>query len=431
MLGLVFGLLSSLSVHAQLDPGTAVLLKGQRSPSAAELGVQSGRYQIKPIEDSTDSGSLASPQIALKPKKTKKSQKLPIKEITGAQLEPVFIAGEESAIGVSVAPKVPTALGPSQGAPRGTETAQKSNSVEKLAFKPAEKNTDKPADKSEPTKIAEKEKPETVDMQPPPVASQLVDLVSGQGQPFLEAYKEQVHPDDIRLNTIELQFLPGLLYNDSKANYSFRSYQTFSPKYSLGAKFWLTPFIGFHGDIANSLAADVAGADRSRIAAKHESTEVGLDFRRYFGLSRRSNSIEFGVHYHEYKFTVPGDETTRTNLKSSGLGLHVLARLPTAPSYAWTIEGKVVPKLSATESPTGVTVASGGAPESSRFGLAIGGEIKFSRQHQMILELGYSIEKNQYSGIAAPADLESGFAPNGVSVTNSMLSFSFGYRWGQ
>jgi hypothetical protein len=76
-------------------------------------------------------------------------------------------------------------------------------------------------------------------------------------------------------------------------------------------------------------------------------------------------------------------------------------------------------------------LSSGEAGESTRVDFIIGGELKLARQNQIIWNLTTSFEKNQFNGQANVVDPERGTAPKGVSVENSFVLFSLGYRWGQ
>ena len=64
--------------------------------------------------------------------------------------------------------------------------------------------------------------------------------------------------------------------------------------------------------------------------------------------------MQFGIHISEYKFNVPGDDLTRVNLRGNGVGLHAKARIPVAPSYAWTFGGKLIPRVQQSETATGI-----------------------------------------------------------------------------
>jgi hypothetical protein len=297
---------------------------------------------------------------------------------------------------------------------------------------PVPKKTEAEEPSDSPTAAAAEVVKPAVDPEPS-VADQVRDLVLGNHSEAIEAYKEQIHPDDIRVNRIEVTVAPGVVSNQSKSSYSFRNYSTFSPKVSLGANFWLTPFMGLYGDYTTTMGSDVSSdaGTGSRVSAQHEWTEIGFDVRKFFGMSRKSNSLQFGLHMSEYKFTVPGDEMHRVNLRSSGVGVHLLTRVPVAPSYAWVFGGKLMPRVQHTEMATGLDLSSGEAGESTRVDFIIGGELKLARQNQIIWNLTTSFEKNQFNGQANVVDPERGTAPKGVSVENSFVLFSLGYRWGQ
>ncbi len=259
----------------------------------------------------------------------------------------------------------------------------------------------------------------------PNLIEQVKSIVSDDEQPIIEAYKEQIHPDDVRLNQIEIGIMAGAISNTSNSNYSFRNYSTFSPQMGIGGKLWLTPFLGLYGQYITSLGADI------QIPVQHEITELGFDLRKFYGMSRKANSLHYGLFYSEYKLSVPSDDAHRAHLRSSGLGIRLFARVPVAPTYSWIFGGKLVPRLQHHERATGISLSSGSPGESSRVDLSLGGEFKMSRQSQIIWDLTVSHEKNQFSGEASHVDPETGQRPKGVSVNNTLTIFSLGYRWGQ
>lgn len=267
----------------------------------------------------------------------------------------------------------------------------------------------------------------------PTVIEQVKEIISDGEQPLIQAYREQVHPDDVRLNRIEINIGGGVLANTAKSNYSFRNYSTFSPQLSVGAGVWMTPFLGLSGSYYTSVGADVLSdiSTNSKSQVQHETTELSFNLRKFFGMSRRANSIEYGLFYTDYHFSVPSDDLHRISLKSSGVGIHLSTRIPVAPTYAWIFGGKIVPRMKHQEQTTGIDLSSGNNGESSRVDLFLGGEIKMNRKSQIIWNLSVIHEKNQFSGQANRVDPETGQRPNGVSVNNNMTLFNFGYRWGQ
>lgn len=246
-------------------------------------------------------------------------------------------------------------------------------------------------------------------------------------------YVEQVHPDDQRLNQLEIQVQSGVMATDSRANHSVRDYRIFSPQLQFGANVWLEPTIGLSGSYSMSLAADVSGGVGSadRYSLRQEKIEVGMNFRQFFGLSRKATSIEYGVQFFESKFDVSADATSRIRTKTSGLGVHIGARLPSSPSYNWTLGAELYPRLQHTEMNTASTYRSGSSPETSQIRIDVGGELKFSRSHVMTWSINWTFEKSRFSGAANELDPRTGATPSGVSVESTTTGLNFGYRWGQ
>ncbi len=270
------------------------------------------------------------------------------------------------------------------------------------------------------------------EVQEPSISAQAESLFSNKANEIYDFYREQVHPDDIRNNKVEIEFAPVAAYNESQSNYSYRDYQSYFNALKFRANVWFTPLIGVSGQILFSFAADVDSleADRSRVSAKYEMVDLSLNFRRFFGVSRRASSFEYSILLSDNKFNVPSDNNSRARLKSQGLGVGLKARIPTSTTYAWTVAGTFFPRLQHSEDATGVTIKSGSHEESIRLGLELGGEWKFDRENQMIWGLGVSAEKNQFDGAAGLVDPSSGQTPSNVGVSNSMYMFSLGYRWG-
>lgn len=271
-----------------------------------------------------------------------------------------------------------------------------------------------------------------VEVEEPGIGEQAESLFSDKASKIFEFYREQIHEDDIRNNRLELEVMPVVAYSDSQSNYTYRDYQSFFNALKIRSNVWFTPLIGVSGQILFSFAADLdtVQADQSRVSAKYEFVDLGLNFRKFFGVSRKSNSLEFSLLLSENKMTVPSDNTSRARLKTQGLGVGLKSRIPTSANYAWTLGGSFFPRLQHTESATGVDQKSGAPEESVRIGLDVGGEWKFTRESQMTWSLGASVERNIFDGAANLPDPGTGLTPNNVSVTNSLYMFSLGYRWG-
>lgn len=266
----------------------------------------------------------------------------------------------------------------------------------------------------------------------PGIQEQAESLFSSKASKIYSFYREQIHPDDIRNNRVEIDILPSMVYNDSQSNYSFRDYQSYFNALKFKSSVWFTPLIGVSGQILFSMAADLdaMAADRSRVSAKYEQMDLGINFRKFFGISRKASSLEFSVLYGDHKMTVPSDALSRVRIKSQGLGLGIKSRIPTSTNYAWVLGGTFFPRVQHSEEEAGLAISSGSIAESSRVNLEFGGEYKFTRESQMIWSVGLTTERNVFDGAATVADPNTGATPSNVSVTNSTYLFSLGYRWG-
>lgn len=269
------------------------------------------------------------------------------------------------------------------------------------------------------------------DAQEPSITEQAESLFSSKAEKVYEFYRAQVHPDDVRNNKVELEMMPIIGYTESQSNYAFRDYQSFFEAVKIKTNVWFTPLIGVTGQMLFSLAADMDSvSDSSRVPTKYEYLDLGINFRKFFGISRLSNSMEFSLLYSDNKVNVDSDSTSRARLKTSGLGLGLKARVPKSESYAWTFGGSFFPRLQHTEQQTGADIRSGTSAENIRIGVEVGGEFKFTRESQLIWSLGLSTERNTFDGAASLSDPQTGITPENVSVTNSLYMFSLGYRWG-
>jgi len=324
------------------------------------------------------------------------------------------------------------------GLQSGRYQAKPSTPDDEPVYKPKPKkkmNSKRPAS-VEPAVLAEV--PEAAPQELPPkavpgVGEQVVDILKGGTDRTGEVYREQIHPDDIRNNRVELDVGTGMIYNNSTANLAYRNYYSFAPSMNAGAHLWLTPLAGISAHYLSTYSETVpsTSALATSVNVKSEWAQLSFDFRKFFGMSRRANSLNYGLMYSQYKLNVSASEPTRPGLLTSGLGLYLNLRIPTAPSYAWTFGGDISPSLSHSETSTALNLQSGSSVQASRLGFALGGEFKLSRENQLIWSLGVKVEKDQFSGTSNLSDPSTGLTPTGVNVTNTWTYFNLGYRWGQ
>ena len=257
--------------------------------------------------------------------------------------------------------------------------------------------------------------------------------VWGDQEMTIQAYQEQVHPDDPRLNHLEFDLLPSVWSVQSQSNHSVRDYNAFSNAIAFSPRFALTPHLVLHlkyvGSFGASISANSGGSDSSKV--KFENIDLGFRFKKYYGLSRKAMSFSYGIDFSENKTTPPSGDDHRWKLKTSGFQFVGEVRMPSTPQFSWVVGGSFAPRLNHSEQSTGIDSGSGDNPESNRIGFKIGGEYKMNRQDQIIWNLEHQVETNLFSGEAEATDPKSGLKPENVSVNHSQTIFSFGYRWGQ
>lgn len=265
------------------------------------------------------------------------------------------------------------------------------------------------------------------------VGDQVRDLVMGGNEQALDRYRGLLHPNDSRNNLIEITVAPIYLYNHSSSNYWYREHFSSSPGILLGTKLWLSPFFGVQGEFKSSFGASIAKQSDvpNRLEATHQWLDLGIRFRRYFGLSRRSPGLIFGLDFSDYQMKVPKISDTRVGTSTTGVRLSVEAILPKSPHYSWVLGGEWIPKGGHKEINTQLDLKSGTGPTSETVGLWFGGQHNFDRYNQVFWKLSHRVENNLFDGQASLADPVTGQQPEGVSVTNSTTIFHFGYTWGK
>lgn len=402
----------SLLAQAQVDIGTQLLLdSGSSSASSEEMSIRLVRKSPPK-------------KLPAKTAKAKTQVEAPVKEA-------VQVSPNSNELDRLIFGKNKTTTTSSTTTSTSTSTTATTSTSTTLPVTTTTQTTKSVVAKPSPVKlIPNTETPlqEQSPVVPPPVAAASAEDVS----PEL-TYVEQVHPDDQRLNQLEIQVQSGVMATDSRANHSVRDYRIFSPQLQFGANVWLEPTIGLSGNYLMSLAGDVSGGVGSadRYSLRQERIEVGTHFRKFFGLSRKATSIEYGIKFFEAKFDVSSDATSRIKTKTSGLGVHIGARLPSSPTYNWTLGAELYPRLQHTEMNTASTYRSGSSPETSQIRIDVGGELKFSRSHIMTWSLDWTFEKSRFSGSSNEIDPRTGSTPSGVSVESTTTGLNFGYRWGQ
>lgn len=292
----------------------------------------------------------------------------------------------------------------------------------------------KPETKVVAPKVVEAAKP--ADATPEPVTEEnfvrkLQDLVLGDQDEAIR-YRESLHPEDRRQNIIEIEFAPALMYLDSSSQYSYRNYSSSGSGIGIGAQFWTTPFFAITSSYFITLASDVKAApsgDR-RLQVDHRLFDVGVKFRKFYNLSRKSPVTSVSVKYDEYQMILPKKETGRTRLRTTGIALGFDAKIPSSVSHAWTFGTEVVVRPKVVEEETDLDLQSGKNPTSQTYKFFVGSEYSFSRHQSLFLKLSHRYDKSVYEDDANQVDPITGVAPTGVSVNQGITMFELGFTWG-
>jgi hypothetical protein len=271
------------------------------------------------------------------------------------------------------------------------------------------------------------------EIEEPTLSEQFNSLLNKESNSTLDYYNERIHPQDIRNNRLEMDV--HAIYTDIKArsNYSYRQFGTQFAGFDLGTNVWITQGLGITSRISYSIAASIPNesASNTNSLAKFEDLEFGLKFRRFFGVSRRANYFETNLILLDSKLNVLADDSQRMRTKTNGLGLLLSIYVPTAPQWTHHLSVLFAPRLAHSESSTGVEAFSGSPGDSTRMGLVIGSELKFSRENQVLLDFGIYSEKNQFTGFTGMPDQNTNSFLNNTAVTTTTSVLRMGYRWGK
>lgn len=374
----ILSLVGSLA-QAQIDPSSALLLDSGSRTGVRETGLDSGRYTVRPRNDRKTEDPRA-------PKSTRTTE-----PETAEQQQPVQ---------------------------RPVEKAPERTVVEK----PVEKSAEKSSERTSEISSEKLDKTSTV-VEQSTAAAQPVEP-SG---PLVAEVR-----DDRRLSMLELSIAPGYLYNASSSGYSYRNYNTASPTLALDARVWMNRSTAIHTSYLGTLGGSVSDSfsgSRS-VSVPQQWFELGFRSRKYFGLTRLSPSLVFGIDWQEYQFRAPADSQTRAKISSSGALFSLEAEVPHSPYRSWTLGFVFSPKLQHKEAATAVEFQSGGGVDANSVGISLGGKLRFDRSNAMFWKLTHTIEKDVFSGDASQPDVLTGVVPSGVTITNSFTLIQLGYTWG-
>lgn len=262
-----------------------------------------------------------------------------------------------------------------------------------------------------------------------PVILQVKELFMGGNDQDISEYRRQIHPEDPRANAISISIAPAYYYNGSSSDYSYRRYTSNGPGLGLGMNLWLTPFFGVQSKFFTSVSGSIH-SDGNDVSTEVQTFDYGIRFRKHFGYSRKAPQLSFGIDFYDAHNKISQDATSAIGRDSAGLSFAMEGEIPTSNTYAHIFEVDLRPKMHHTEKSTGVDAQSGDKNETNALNFSLGGQWTLDRHDQVYWKAQYSVERNLFDGDASKADPQTGLTPNGVSVTNSLVIFYFGFRWG-
>lgn len=378
---------------AQLDSSSALLLRAKSKSPSATPNLDSSRYKIRAPESRRDDDDLDEKPGTVIPTPVKAS----VQATTTMQ-----VTSEPPTPAASVPAAVPSANAAEQPAVIAPVTPQ-----------PA------PAD---PLPEAFREQLS--------VSEQLKALFLGGRQEEIEDARAQIHPQDPRANTLGISLAPAYFYTGSDSGYSFRDYTSHGPGLGLGANIWLTPFFGVQSRFFSSVSSSIRSGQSNMVSLDVQTFDAGLRFRKHFGYSRKAAHLTWGIDYYDKLHKIGKEADTAVGHKSAGLSVSLEAVVPTSVTYAHTLNMEVRPRLKHTEMNTGTDARSGSSNETNAVSFGLGGQWTLDRRNQVFWKTQYSVERNLFKGEASLPDAASGATPDGVSVTDSLVIFYFGFKWG-
>lgn len=264
----------------------------------------------------------------------------------------------------------------------------------------------------------------------PPVSEQMRELFLGGSPEEIEEYRKQVHPQDPRANVLSIAFAPAYFYQGSQSEYAFRRYNSSGPGFGADMNLWVTPFFGVQSKYFSSVGSSVRSGAANSVPMEVNIFQAGIRFRKHFGYSRKAARLSWGLDYYDAKDKLSRDTSDNVGRSSSGLNFALEGVIPTSVNYAHTFEVGIQPRMHHSELSTGVQVKSGTKNETNGVSLSVGGEWVLDRRNQLFWKSQYNVERNLFQGTASQVDPLNGQTPTGVSVTNSVVIFYFGLRWG-
>jgi hypothetical protein len=264
------------------------------------------------------------------------------------------------------------------------------------------------------------------------MGTRMRDLVLGGDLEEIDKYRSFLDPEDIRKNLFEFSASPSYIYNTSLSPYYYRNYINQSPGAFFGLNLWFTPFLGIVADYRFSMLNEIKDNPSRDIyaASSHTWFDIGMKFRRFFGMALNSSSLAFGIRYADYSLALP-PTASRLKQGASGVEIDIDMSIPSSRTYFWNLGLMVQPYMVHKETVGNTDVSAGQSNQTMGFGASLGGEYRFNRQTRTFFKLSTILYKSQFSGPANATDPTTGLVPNSIPVTNVFYLFDLGVTFGR
>lgn len=409
----------------QLDSSSAVLLRSSGKGTTSKENLDSSRYKIRAPESRKDDEEIGERPGTLIATPVGKAASKATSQATAKDGKALATSTSTSTTVLLVTPEPPQ---PKDVVPAHVPTYDGETGVTTIKKTDAKASAGANGTNMETTANATSTPVE--EPKRPPVADQLRELILGGTQEEVEEAQKALHPQDPRSNVLQISLAPAYFYDASDSEYSFRRYTANGPGFGLGANLWFTPFFGLQSRYFSSVGGSVRSGGTNMVPIEIQTLEAGIRFRKHFGYSRKAPQLIWGLDYVDAVDKIGKEATTVIGRKSSGLSLSLGAVVPSSTVYSHTMQVDIRPRLNLAEMNTGVEVKSGNNSETNALSLSLGGEWTLDRRNQLYWKTQYNVERTLFKGAASQVDPDDNITPDGVSITNSLLIFYFGFKWG-
>ncbi len=258
------------------------------------------------------------------------------------------------------------------------------------------------------------------------------DLVLGGDPDLVQSYRNFLDKQDIRKNFFEFSLATGYFYNSSNSPFFTRNYNDAAPSVDLGADIWLSPFFGVDAEYRTTLLNELNDSPTgpATVNISQSWLNLGIKFRRFFGMSANSSFFTSTLRYADFSTTVPSVSHMRVSQDTQGLEFDFDLTVPTGKRSSFNI-GFMLEPLANQNEHTGAAITSGTSSQTVGAGGNIGFNYEVSRQMIGFIKLSSLLYKTEFSGNTSISDPVAAIPLTNVPVTNAFYLLEFGLKLGR